>query len=212
MQSFWIRYQGTRFPLRRGETVVGRSPYCTVVLSNRLASRQHCSLRFDGDSLVVTDLDSANGTWVNGERVDKSRRLAHGDVVRVGTDVLQVLISDRTSSPPRARSITGNERAVSAPEMTDETSTQVDAFSVDVIEALAKSATATGRPAIMIAMVERALDTLLSDSRRALTRAEKLRLTAIIETVGEASTNGQSARWRVRMLDALDRSPSGCVR
>src|SRR5688500_3061098 len=83
MSTYWLKYRGTRFPIRRGETLLGRSPYCTIVLSNPLASRQHCALKLDGGNLTITDLESANGTWINGERVDGSRALSVGDLLRV---------------------------------------------------------------------------------------------------------------------------------
>jgi len=204
MQSFWIKYQGTRFPLRRGETVVGRSPYCTIVLSNALASRQHCAMRLDGDALLVTDLSSANGTWVNGERVAQPRPLGHGDLVRVGTDVLEVLVSDRAGGAQRARSITGDARpAEELGDIAEETSTQSHAVSIELVEALVRSAKSTRRPNMTMASVQRTLDALLDQRHEPLSRADRMRLVALVETVAEGSPDRATSAWRERVLAAL---------
>jgi len=203
MQSFWIKYQGTRFPLRRGETVVGRSPYCTIVLSNALASRQHCALRLDGDTLLVTDLTSANGTWVNGERVVEPRPLRHGDLVRVGTDVLEVRVSDRTTATgaQRARSITGDAHpAADFSDVAEETSTQSQAVSIELVEALVRSAKSTRRPSMTMATVQRTLEALLEQRPEPLSRADRTRLVAIVETIAEWSPDRATADWRERVL------------
>ena len=47
-------------------------------------SREHCAFVRDGDRMVVEDMGSTNGTFVNGARVTTPRRLSKGDVVRVG--------------------------------------------------------------------------------------------------------------------------------
>jgi pSer/pThr/pTyr-binding forkhead associated (FHA) protein len=207
MQSFWIKYQGTRFPLRRGETVVGRSPYCTIVLSNPLASRQHCALRLDGDTLLVTDLTSANGTWVNGERVAEARPLGHGDLIRVGTDALEVLVSERATGIQRERSITGDPRpAADFEDIAEETSTQSQAVSVELIEALVRSAQLMRRPDRTMAAVQRTLDAFLDQRPEPLSRADRMRLVAVVETLAEWSPDRATADWRDRMLTILGAS------
>ena len=74
MQTYWLRYRGTRFPVRRGEYILGRSPYCSIVVSNALASRQHCAVRLSASGLTIVDLGSRNGTCVNGERLRDERQ------------------------------------------------------------------------------------------------------------------------------------------
>jgi len=103
VQTFWLRYRGTRFPIRRGEYVLGRSPYCSIVVSNALASRQHCAVRLTSDGLVVLDLNSRNGTLVNGRRLEGERLLRHGDVIRIGSDAIEVLTADNPDDRRAAR-------------------------------------------------------------------------------------------------------------
>ena len=107
MQTFWLRYRGTRFPIRRGEYILGRSPYCSIVVSNALASRQHCAVRLTSDGLVIADLNSRNGTLVNGKRLDGERQVGPGDIIRIGSDSLEVVMAD---SPAERKSSRRGER------------------------------------------------------------------------------------------------------
>ncbi len=64
-------------------TTIGRLPDNTVVIDNPAVSGHHACVFRDGDQLVVEDLQSTNGTFVNGTRVSR-QALQHGDVVLVG--------------------------------------------------------------------------------------------------------------------------------
>lgn len=94
MQTYWLRYRGTRFPVRRGEYILGRSPYCSIVVSNALASRQHCAVRLNASGLTIVDLGSRNGTSVNGERLREERLLNPGDIIRVGSDGIEIILTE----------------------------------------------------------------------------------------------------------------------
>jgi hypothetical protein len=86
----------------------------------------------------------------------------------------------------------------------EKTSTQSQTGSVELVEALVRSAMATRRPDITIASMQGTLHMLLTQHQGELTVADRTRLAAMIETVAEWSTNGQSAAWRQQMLGALD--------
>lgn len=62
---------------------VGRAPRADFVVDAPLVSRLHCRLTLQDDGVLVEDLESTNGTFVNGQRVRKGL-LATGDVLRVG--------------------------------------------------------------------------------------------------------------------------------
>jgi len=66
-----------------GEAVIGRDEDCAVMLSGSDVSRRHASVRREGAVLLLSDLQSRNGTFVNGRRV-RSIVLQNDDVVRVG--------------------------------------------------------------------------------------------------------------------------------
>lgn len=70
--------------LRDTELVIGRSPYCTLVLEHPSVSRLHAALRRVGDAIEVRDLGSKNGTFVGGVRLVGSAFIRVGDSLRVG--------------------------------------------------------------------------------------------------------------------------------
>lgn len=77
---------GRAFPLSEGETRVGRDPGVELHIpepDQRFVSRIHAVLTREGDRVVLEDIDSTNGTLVNGEVVRRTA-LAHGDEVRFG--------------------------------------------------------------------------------------------------------------------------------
>jgi serine/threonine-protein kinase len=65
--------------------LVGRDRTCSVVLAHPAVSRRHARITMAGGSLTLEDLKSANGTYVNNNRIDKAV-LKPGDVVRFGAD------------------------------------------------------------------------------------------------------------------------------
>ena len=76
---------GLRVPLGE-EILLGRDPGCAVCLYADDVSRQHARIVPDGAGHLVVDLDSTNGTWVNGLQVH-SHRLRSGDRIRMGVFV-----------------------------------------------------------------------------------------------------------------------------
>ena len=89
-----VRGSGAVVEMGEGKTrIAGRSPQCDIPLNDQSASRRHCSLEARGDGIVVTDLGSANGTFINERQVDQG--LARpGDMVRIGSSVLEVRVDD----------------------------------------------------------------------------------------------------------------------
>ncbi|RMF72190.1 MAG: FHA domain-containing protein [Planctomycetota bacterium] len=65
-------------------------------LTDHTVSRRHAELRRDADGWRIEDLHSANGTWLNGVRLQKPARLKHGDQIRVGGTLL-VYTGDQTT-------------------------------------------------------------------------------------------------------------------
>jgi S-DNA-T family DNA segregation ATPase FtsK/SpoIIIE len=82
---------GRRFRLRPGTVVVGRAPACEVVLRDTTLSRRHVALTIDADGdVTVDDLESHNGTWVDGEPVVAPVPLPPGGTLRLGALELAV--------------------------------------------------------------------------------------------------------------------------
>lgn len=82
--------EGGEFPLNSAPVTVGRGGQNDLVLTgDEFASARHARIEMRGDGVWVQDLDSTNGTYVNGSRVAGAQRLDAGDVLRVGeTDLV----------------------------------------------------------------------------------------------------------------------------
>ncbi|OGB90149.1 MAG: hypothetical protein A3H39_03095 [candidate division NC10 bacterium RIFCSPLOWO2_02_FULL_66_22] len=70
------------FSLGKGELTIGRNPGNDILIDNVGVSRRHSVIRWSGDRAVVEDLGSANGTFVNGEKIT-SHELRDGDEIVV---------------------------------------------------------------------------------------------------------------------------------
>jgi hypothetical protein len=68
----------------KGTVNVGRGKDNQIVLDHPTVSRQHAWVKAEGEDFFVFDVGSANGTFVNDERVEEPHRLENGDVVRFG--------------------------------------------------------------------------------------------------------------------------------
>jgi hypothetical protein len=86
--------------------VVGRSVRCDVVLDAAIVSRTHCRLHVTARSVLVEDLKSSNGVFVNGERIVGPRDLLAGDRLAVGNDTM-LLVSFEAPSLAEQRSRLG---------------------------------------------------------------------------------------------------------
>lgn len=75
---------GNRLAIGDDPVTIGRLPDCEIVLDDRNVSRRHAEVRRQGNGFVVVDLDSTNGTKVNGGGV-KERRLEDGDEITLGS-------------------------------------------------------------------------------------------------------------------------------
>ena len=82
--SFTHKGEHQVFELQPGETLIGRSPKCEVVIPSESVSRRHAAVISEGDAWFVSDLGSKNGVLVGGARTQR-RRLANGDVIRLGS-------------------------------------------------------------------------------------------------------------------------------
>jgi predicted component of type VI protein secretion system len=103
-------------PLPEGTTTFGRGDHCEVTLDDDAVSWDHLRIEATGPSLMATDLDSSNGTILNGEALARPRRLRDRDVLQLGRFRLEVALPpqrrhDRTAAAPRGQvALTQEER------------------------------------------------------------------------------------------------------
>lgn len=67
-----------------GKTTIGRRRSNDLVLSDNTVSGQHCIILTDGDDIYIQDLDSTNGTFLNGKRIHEKTVLQRGDKLMLG--------------------------------------------------------------------------------------------------------------------------------
>jgi hypothetical protein len=92
------KYKGGQFPLRPNrEIIVGRGSEFDMVLDEDMVSRRHAKLATYHGQIVLQDLKSTNGTFVNGERINVAR-LKVGDKILVGTSIMELLRLDEAVS------------------------------------------------------------------------------------------------------------------
>jgi hypothetical protein len=75
---------GDRFYIDRPKLTLGRDPHSDIFLNDVTVSREHAEISTGGGEVVIKDVESLNGTYVNGVRVDAAQ-LSTGDVVQIGT-------------------------------------------------------------------------------------------------------------------------------
>ena len=89
-------------PLKKGVNILGRRTDCDVRIPEGIVSRKHCRIVKSEDSLTVQDLGSANGTFVNSERIMEATIQA-GDRLTVGSIIFTVQIDgkpEKIQPPP----------------------------------------------------------------------------------------------------------------
>ena len=97
-EAYGIEYRG--HVIRIGtDALVGRSPACKVLIDHPDVSRRHARLAVSPEGVVLEDLGSANGVYVNGERVEGRRRLTIGDRIEIGGESMRFVGGEPT--PPR---------------------------------------------------------------------------------------------------------------
>jgi pSer/pThr/pTyr-binding forkhead associated (FHA) protein len=92
------KYQGGEYPLPANrEIVVGRSSELDMVLVEDMVSRRHAKIIVSDDQIVIQDLGSTNGTFVNGEKI-KRAKLNEGDRILIGTSIIKLVAADPAST------------------------------------------------------------------------------------------------------------------
>jgi putative nucleotidyltransferase with HDIG domain len=105
-----IAVRGTAlvYGLTDGASVtVGRVTQCEIHIDDQAVSRRHCTLAVRGSELLIIDLDSANGTFLN-ERPIESGTARPGDLIRVGSTILEFRDSDAARRSPGTARVGGD--------------------------------------------------------------------------------------------------------
>jgi phosphoserine phosphatase RsbU/P len=86
-----------RQPLQGPAVSIGRASDCSIPIKDRYLSRKHAEIIADGNAWILKDLGSANGTYLNGSRVERDEQLKTGDRIRLGDTEIVFETSDRST-------------------------------------------------------------------------------------------------------------------
>ncbi len=94
------KYQGGEFALEMNkELIIGRSSELEMVLIEDMVSRHHAKITTTDDEIFIEDLGSTNGTFVNGEKITKTK-LKEGDRILIGTSIIKLVSEDVDANQP----------------------------------------------------------------------------------------------------------------
>jgi pSer/pThr/pTyr-binding forkhead associated (FHA) protein len=79
--------------LTKDKTTLGRRPYNDIVIDNLAVSGEHAVLQMVGSDVFIEDLNSTNGTYINGKAI-KKQLLTHNDTVEIGKYKIKYLLDD----------------------------------------------------------------------------------------------------------------------
>ena len=91
--------------LSKDRTSLGRRPYNDIVIDNLAVSGEHAVLQMSGSEVYVEDLNSTNGTYVNGKTI-KKQMLNNGDFVEIGKYRIEYVTEAGQADPGRSSSAT----------------------------------------------------------------------------------------------------------
>jgi pSer/pThr/pTyr-binding forkhead associated (FHA) protein len=77
----------------KDKTTLGRRPYNDIVIDNLAVSGEHAVLQMVGQDVFIEDLNSTNGTYINGKAI-KKQLLVHNDTVEIGKYKIKYLLDD----------------------------------------------------------------------------------------------------------------------
>jgi DNA-binding winged helix-turn-helix (wHTH) protein len=91
---FTLEWTDGEVALREGENLIGREEAAAAWIASASVSRRHARILISGSRATLEDLDSKNGTFLRGQRLESPATLADGDEIRVGVVDLRIRILD----------------------------------------------------------------------------------------------------------------------
>ncbi|MBI5718224.1 MAG: FHA domain-containing protein [Burkholderiales bacterium] len=163
--------------ITKDKTTLGRRPYNDIVIDNLAVSGEHAVLQMVGGDVFIEDLNSTNGTYINGKAI-KKQLLAHNDTVEIGKYKIKYLVDDSGeyektmimrpggSAPPpfQAPSPMASGHAAAAPAAPAPAAASAAAVQAAMIKvlngaaagrevALTKVVTTVGKPGVQVASI-----------------------------------------------------------
>jgi pSer/pThr/pTyr-binding forkhead associated (FHA) protein len=145
--------------LTKDRTTVGRRPYNDIVIDNLAVSGEHAVLQMTGSDVYLEDLNSTNGSYVNGKAV-KKQLLQNNDTVEIGKYKIKFIGDASSGSFDKTMAIRpGADMAASASVGAGESSTAaikvLSGAAAGREVALVKVVTTIGKPGVAVAAITR---------------------------------------------------------
>ena len=145
-----VVYEGRRIPLTHGDVLLGRAATCHVAIDEMMVSRVHAKIVVTEDAVIVRDMGSTNGVFVNGARIERPTPLREGDILSLGAVDLSI---EAWVAPPESGDV---PQADAKPEQSVATTPPAHTSKVDALEHIGMLAQRLLK-AGQIEMAERAL-------------------------------------------------------
>ena len=149
--------------ITKDKTTLGRRPYNDIVIDNLAVSGEHAVLQMVGADVFIEDLNSTNGTYINGKAI-KKQLLAHNDTVEIGKYKIKYLVEE---SGEYEKTAVMRPRSAAGPDLGSVTSTGVppgmQSALLKVLNgaaagrevSLTKVVTTVGKPGVQVASITR---------------------------------------------------------
>jgi pSer/pThr/pTyr-binding forkhead associated (FHA) protein len=127
--------EGLRIPIDRLPFLIGRDPVCHLRPASHFISKHHCTIWTRGDLLLVRDLGSTNGTYLNDHAVTGEQQALNGDRLKVGPLLFDVCIEGSPTPMPQMKGPTRSgdvEDAAAMLLLLDEDAAQATTRPVDL--------------------------------------------------------------------------------
>jgi len=93
---------GRAFPLAQHSVTLGRDPRNDIVIDHPQVSRRHARITRQSNAWVIEDLESTNGTFINGTQLTEPRALTHGDTIEL-SEAVALTYRREATAPDEAR-------------------------------------------------------------------------------------------------------------
>lgn len=189
---------GARFAVD-GDLVIGRSPSCDVSVVDIRTSRRHARVRQRGGRSTVVDLGSRNGTFLNGERVERETPLVPGDRLQVGDTTFLF--------DPPMRAAIDDETGLAVEAAPVEELLPVAGAAAAVLNAAAAVIPAASDGAVLRAAAEAGARAVSADVAAALLPGEQGLLAAAVSGAAEARIPRELLRAAVERREVATAGP-----
>lgn len=93
------KYANQHWPIEDDEMILGRDDIADIVLPERQISRQHIRIFKQDQQFFIEDLNSKNGTWINGQRIQGTHEIFDGDEIHVALAIRLRFIGSGATAP-----------------------------------------------------------------------------------------------------------------